>query len=477
MKNNYSKLPKCPTGIKGLDEITKGGLPYQRTTLIAGGPGSGKTILGMEFLVKGIEEFDEPAVFLSFEEDIESLIMNFNSIVDFDLKSYIENGKLFIEHIDTSGAEVPEAADFSIEPIFLRLENAIQKTGAKRVVIDTIETVFSVLSNSSKLRAEIKRLFRWLHEKKITAIITGEQGESSLTRQGLEEYVSDCVILLDHRVIDQISKRRLRIVKYRGTSHVSDENPFIIDSNGIRVVPITSLKLTHTALTDRISTGIPDLDDMMDNKGFYRASSILISGTSGTGKSSMASLFANSACSKREKCLYFSFEESVDQICRNMQSIGLDLRKHINNNLLHIISERTSALGLEEHLSKILQLIDKVKPDVLIMDPVSNFLSLGKGVEVKAMLTRLMDYLKENEITGYFTHLSEPDISSEQTNSQISSIMDAWLILHDHIYKNEKRRIFYLLKSRGMKHDKGIKEMIITDNGIQLKDPHFDVFI
>ncbi|MFO8234453.1 MAG: circadian clock protein KaiC [Bacteroidales bacterium] len=472
--NNDSYLPKCPTGIKGLDELTKGGIPYQRTTLVAGGPGCGKTVFSMEFLVMGIVEFDEPAVFLSFEEDLDNLVTNFNSM-DFDLKSHIDNGKLYIDHIDTTNAEVTETGDFSLDPIFLRLEYAIQQTGAKRVVIDTIETIFSSLSNARTLRIEIKRLFKWLQDKKITAIVTGEQGSNSITRQGLEEYVSDCVILLDHRVVDQISKRRLRVVKYRGTAHVADESPFIIDYDGIKVIPVTSLKLEHTALKERVSTGIPDLDNMMDNKGFYRASSILISGTSGTGKSSMASLFANSACTNGEKCLYFSFEESVDQICRNMGSIGMDLRQHINNELLHVISERTSTLGLEEHLSKILQMIKKVKPDVLVMDPISNFFTVGKGIEIKAMLTRLLDYLKEKEITGYFTNLSDPDISTEQTNTAISSIMDTWLILHDHFYKNEKRRLFYLLKARGMKHAQEIKEMVINDNGIQLKDPDFEV--
>jgi len=479
MKNKSERqddiaLKKTPTGIEGLDELTRGGLPGYRTTLVAGGPGCGKTVLAMEFLIKGITLYDEPGVFFSFEEDRESLMVNFVSM-GYDLYGLENQNKLKIDHVELQNSQIVETGDFSLDPLFLRLEYAISQTGARRVVIDTIETLFSSLTNRQKLRSEIKRLFTWLHEKRLTAIVTGELGEDSLTRQGLEEYVSDCVIKLDHRVVEQISKRRLRIIKYRGSSHITDECPFLITDSGVKVFPVTSLELKHTALDEKISTGIPDLDDMMDGKGFIRASSILISGTAGTGKSSFAASFAHATCTRGDRCLYFSFEESPDQISRNMSSIGIDLSPFVEAGSLHIISERTSTLGLEEHLSKMMQIIQRVRPKVLIMDPISNFLTVGRELEVKSMLTRLLDYLKQNEITGFFTNLADPTRTSEQTNAAISSIMDTWLILRDHFHKNEKRRIFYLLKSRGMHHSLGIKEMFLSGKGISLKDPDFTI--
>jgi circadian clock protein KaiC len=471
---NKEKLPKCPTGIIGLDELTKGGLPRNRTTLISGGPGCGKTVFGMEFLVNGIRQYSEPGVFISFEENIEGLQTNF-SAMGFDLAHLMSSDQLHIDHVDVSSAPPTETGDFSLDPLFLRLEYAINQARAKRVVLDTIETIFSALTNKKTLRTEIKRLFNWLHEKEVTAIVTGEKGEHAITRQGLEEYVSDCVVMLDHRVEDQISKRRLRVVKYRGSGHITDECPFLITEKGIKVLPVTSLKLEHSALKDRIPTGIPDLDGMMENKGFFKASSILITGTAGTGKSSLAASFAHAACSNNEVCLYFSFEESQDQICRNMLSIGIDLLPYIKNETLHIRSERTSSLGLEEHLTKILHTIEQYKPDVVIMDPISNFMSVGKELEIKTMLTRLLDYLKMKEITGFFTSLADPEVSTEKTNAAISSIMDTWLIVRDYYYKNTKRRIFYLLKARGMEHSLEIKEMKLSGEGITLKEPDFSI--
>jgi len=466
-------LKKCLTGIKGLDELTNGGLPANRTTLVAGGPGCGKTVFGMEFLINGIRR-NEPGVFMSFEENTENLTINFSSM-GFNIPEYIKNNQLYIDYVNVSDNPVTESGDFSLDPLFLRLEYAIDQIGAKRVVLDTIETIFSALKNKNKLRSEIKRLFTWLHKKQVTAIITGEKGKKDFTRQGLEEYVSDCVILLDHRVVQQISKRRLRIVKYRGTEHVADECPFLITSSGFKVLPVTSLKLNHVASEERISTGVPDLDKMMENKGFIRATSILITGTSGTGKSSFSSSFAHKACSQGEKCLYFSFEESEGQIVRNMNSIGINLKPFLKNETLHILSERTSTLGLEEHLTKILHHIETIQPRVIIMDPISNFFTVGKGLEIKIMITRLLDYLKTKEITGYFTSLAEPDLSVERTNSAISSIMDTWLVLRDYYHENNKKRIFYLLKSRGMEHSLELKEMQLSDNGISLKNPDFPV--
>jgi circadian clock protein KaiC len=467
-------LEKTPTGIEGLDELTNGGLPKNRTTLVTGGPGCGKTVMAMEFLMKGIEERGETGVFFSFEEDLDSLIINFAAL-GYDLQKYVNDQLLIIEYVHLLESDIVEAGEFTLEPIFLRLEYAIEQVGAKRVAIDTVETLFSALSDTRRLRSEIKRLFVWLQDKNVTAIVTGEKGQNALTRHGLEEYVSDCVIVLDHRIMEQVSKRRLRIVKYRGSRHISDETPFLISKNGIVVIPVTSLKLDHRALKDHISTGIPDLDQMMDYKGYYKGTSILVSGTSGTGKSSIAAKLADATCSRGEKCLYFSFEESVNQICRNMSSIGLNLDSYIDKKLLSIKSERTSTLGLEEHLLKIMQTVKEINPLVLIMDPITNFFSVGNMLEIKTMLTRLLDFLKAKEITGFFTSLTGSDGSTEQTNTGISSIMDTWLIVRDYHHKNEKKRLFYLLKSRGMKHSQKIKEMFISDEGIKLMDLDINV--
>ena len=469
-----SGIAKCPTGISGLDELTGGGLPFHRTTLVSGGPGCGKTVMAMEFLIKGIEDYGEPGVFMSFEEDEESLINNFQSM-GYELRHFIDTGKLCIEHVYLSQSEITETGGFSLEPLFLRLENALSKTQALRLSIDTIETIFSVIENKKILRTEIKRLFNWLHEKKVTSIVTGERGPHALTRQNLEEYVSDCVILLDHRVENQLSKRRLRIIKYRGSAHITDECPFIISRGGIVVIPVTSLKLNHTALKERISSGIPDLDKMLTDKGYYRGTNILVSGTSGTGKSSIAAKFADATCARNEKCLYFAFEESPDQICRNMNSIGIHLRKYIDNNLLHIHAERTSTLGLEEHLLKIIQAVNDFTPDVVIIDPITNFITIGQKLEIKTMLTRLMDFLKTCQITGFFTSLTGPEGSLEQTNTDISSIMDTWLVLRDYQHKNEKKRLFYVLKSRGMDHSKMIQQMLISSEGLHLKKTDFTI--
>ena len=473
-KANEERLEKCCTGIAGLDELTNGGLPKGRTTLIAGGPGCGKTVLGMEFLVNGIREFQEPGVFISFEENIHNLHVNFRSM-GFDLNNLMEKELLYVDHVDVLGVPVIETGEFSMAPLFLRLEYAIMKVGAKRIVLDTIEAIFSALTNKQILRTEIKRLFSWLYENNITTVVTGEREGNSITRQGLEEYVSDCVILLDHRVEEQISKRRLRIVKYRGSEHVADECPFLIDKGGFKVLPVTSLSLDHSALNVRISSGVPDLDEMMEGKGFFKASSILVTGTAGTGKSSLAASFAHAACSHGQVCLYFSFEESQDQICRNMGSIGLELSSFIKSEKLHILSERTSTLGLEEHLTKILHIIEQKRPNVVIIDPISNFLTVGRELEIKTMLTRLLDYLKMNEITGFFTSLADPDMHTEKTNTAISSVMDTWLVLRDYYNNNTKRRLFYLLKARGMDHSREVKEMKLSARGISLVEPDFAI--
>lgn len=472
-ENNIKKsdnfLLKCQTGIRGLDEITNGGIPGGRPTLVCGSAGCGKTLFAMEFLVHGAIEYDEPGVFMSFEESSEELAQNVASL-GFDLKELETTHKLILDHVSIERGEIEETGEYDLEGLFIRLNHSIDSIGAKRVVLDTIESLFGGLANENILRAELRRLFRWLKAKGVTAIITGERGEGKLTRQGLEEYVSDCVILLDNRVEGQISTRRLRIIKYRGSEHGTNEYPFLIDEMGISVLPITSLGLQHEVSSERISSGIPRLDTMMDGKGFYRSSSILISGTAGTGKTSVAASLANAACNRGEKCLYFAFEESPSQITRNMLSIGIDLEPWIKQGLLDIYSMRPTIYGLEMHLVKMHKLVMEFKPKVVIIDPVTNLITIGSNTEVKSMLSRLIDFLKSNQITALFTNLSHTGAGIEQTEFGISSLMDTWISLRDIEICGEHNRGLYILKSRGMAHSNQIREFLLTDNGIDLVD-------
>jgi circadian clock protein KaiC len=464
-------LPKTPTGVQGLDEITGGGLPTGRTTLVCGAAGSGKTMLALEFLVHGIREYQEPAVFMAFEETAEELRQNVASM-GFDLKQMEAAGKLVIDPVYIERSEIEETGEYDLEPLFIRLGNAIDSVKAKRVVLDTIEVLFAGLRNESIIRAELRRLFRWLKKKGVTAIVTGERGEHGFTRYGLEEYVADCVILLDHRVTEQISTRRLRIMKYRGTLHGTDEYPFLMSTDGISVVPITSLGLTHSALRDRVASGVPGLDAMLSGgKGFFRGSSILISGTAGTGKSSLAATFVNAACKRGERCLYFSFEESIDQVIRNMESIGLHLQPWVDKRLLQFEATRPSSLGLEAHLAAIHHSINESQPDVVVVDPISS-LMVSDSLGVRSMLIRLVDFLKVQHITAVFTHLSTAGTSYalEATHEGISSLMDTWLLLRDMESDGHRSYGIYVLKSRGMPHSHEIKQFRLTDNGIQIGD-------
>ncbi len=462
-----SALSKTPTGIEGLDEITNGGLPTGRTTLVCGGTGCGKTVLGMEFLVHGILDFNEPGVFMAFEETEEDLSQNVSSF-GYDLDKLQSDGKLAIDHVFIDRSEVEETGEYDLEGLFIRLANAVESVKAKRVVLDTIEVLFAGLANQSIIRAELRRLFRWLKDRGMTAIVTGERGEGMLTRYGLEEYVADCVIFLDHRITDQISTRRLRVVKYRGSLHGADEYPFLMGDAGISVLPITSVGLTHTVSNDRISSGIADLDAMLGVKGFYRGSSILVSGTAGTGKTSLSMTFLQAACERGEKALYFGFEESTDQIIRNMRSIGLDLRPWFESGLLHCHTVRPSSLGLEAHLASIHHVIKKVDPRVVVLDPITNFISSSDASAVKSMLTRLVDFLKMKQITSVFTHLSSAGGQLEKTDENISSIMDTWLLLRDVEHEGSRSCALYVLKSRGMAHSHEMRQFILTDEGILL---------
>ena len=463
------QLAKTPSGITGLDEITGGGLPKGRPSLICGAAGSGKTLFSMEFIVRGAVEFGEPGVFMAFEEKAEELATNVASL-GFNLDKLQKDGLLKIDHVQVERSEIEETGEYDLDGLFIRLGYAIDTIGAKRVVLDTIENLFSGLNNQAILRAELRRLFGWLKEKGVTAIITGEKGEGSLTRQGLEEYVSDCVILLDHRVVNQISTRLLRIIKYRGTVHGTNEYPFLIDDEGISVLPITSLELDADVSSQRISSGIPALDKMLGGKGFFRGSSILVSGTAGTGKTSIAAYFAHETCKRKERCLYFAFEESQQQIMRNMLSIGIDLKADIDKGLLEMHASRPTLFGLEMHLVDIHKKIKRFKPKTVILDPITNLITIGSIGEVKAMLIRLIDFLQTEQITVMFTALSLNTIVNEQTDEGVSSLVDAWLLVRDIESNGERNRGMYIMKSRGMKHSNQVREFVITDDGLDLVD-------
>jgi circadian clock protein KaiC len=462
-------LPKAPTGIDGFDEITGGGLPRGRTTLVCGSAGCGKTLFAMEFLIRGAMQYDEPGVCISFEETAEDLSQNVRSL-GFDVDKLIEQEKIAIDFVRIERSEIDEAGEYDLEGLFLRLGLAIDSVGAKRVVLDTIETLFSGFSNQAVLRSELRRLFRWLKDKGVTAVITGERGDGQLTRQGLEEYVSDCVILLDHRVTEQNSTRRLRIVKYRGTTHGTNEYPFLIDESGFSVMPITAMALHHGASNERVSSGVPRLDEMLGGGGFYRGSSILVSGTAGTGKTSLAGHIADATCARGERCLYFAFEESQDQYVRNMRSIGLDLKQWISQGLLKFHATRPTVHGLEQHLAAMHKLVKEFQPTTVIVDPISNFVSASTQREAEAMLIRLVDFLKTNGITAFFTSLTSGGGAMEATEQGMSSIVDTWLLVRDIELGGERNRGLYVLKSRGMAHSNQIREFVLTSHGIELRD-------
>ncbi|MES2306525.1 MAG: circadian clock protein KaiC [Gemmatimonadota bacterium] len=466
---NAPGLPKAPSGIQGLDEITGGGLPRGRPTLICGSAGCGKTLMAMEFLIRGAVEFGEPGVFMAFEETAEELAQNVRSL-GFDLDELVKQKKIVVDFVRIERNEIEETGDYDLEGLFVRLEYAIDSIKAKRVVLDTIEALFGGLSNQGILRAELRRLFRWLKEKGVTAVITGERGDGELTRHGLEEYVSDCVISLDHRVIDQVSTRRIRIVKYRGTVHGTNEYPFLIDEDGISVLPITSLGLQHSVTNERIPTGVAGLDAMLGGKGYFRGSTVLVSGTAGSGKTSLAAHFVEAACRRGEKCLYFAFEESPGQIVRNMRSIGVDLEPWVKKGLLHFHAMRSTMHGLEMHLASMHKLIQKFRPSVVVVDPVGSLLQVGSRRDTNAMLTRLTDFLKSEEITAFFTNLVSGGQELETTDVDISSVVDTWLLLREMELAGERNRAIYVLKSRGMAHSNQIREFVLTSRGIDLLD-------
>jgi len=463
------ELPKTPTGIRGFDEITRGGLPTGRPTLVCGGPGSGKTLLALTFLVNGALQFGEPGVLITFEENAEEMANDVASL-GFDLPQLIAEKKLAVDYVRVERSEIEETGEYDLEGLFVRLAYAIQTVGARRVVLDTIESLFAGLKNDAILRSELRRLFSWLKDKGVTAVITGERGEGLLTRQGLEEYVSDAVILLDHRVLDQVSTRRLRVVKYRGSYHGTNEYPFLIDAEGLSVLPVSSLALQHDAPLERVSSGISNLDAMLGGKGYYRGSTILVSGTAGTGKTSMGAHFLDAACRRGERCLYFLFEESPRQLLRNMRSIGLDLEPWVAAGLLQFHADRPSRFGLETHLATMHHVVADFKPTVTVIDPVTNLMTVGTSADVQAMLTRIIDHLKTENITAMLASLAPGQSEIERKENTISSLMDTWIVLANEEVHGRHRRGLYVLKSRGMAHSNELREFALTDRGLQVLD-------
>jgi len=460
-------LEKIPTGIPGFDEISGGGLPKGRTTIVCGGPGCGKTMMGIEFLVRGAQQFNEPGVLMAFEETPEDIATNVASL-GFDIQDLADKRKLFLDFLSVEPSDISESGDYDLEGMFIRLEHAVEAVGAKRVMFDTLEALFSSFSNTVVLRAEFRRLFRWLKDRGLTTILTAERGEGALTRYGLEEYVSDCVILLDHRTRDQISARRLRIVKYRGTKHGADEYPFLIDERGISILPLSSLQLQHEVSNDRVSSGIADLDEMLEGKGYFRGSSVLIAGTAGSGKTTVSASFVDAACTRGERCLYIDFEESRHQVARNMKSVGIDLDRWVEKGLLTHEAWRPTQFGIEMHLLRIHKLIENVRPQCVVIDPITNLLNGNNDKEVHSMLMRLMDFLKTSGITAVFVSLTAGGGELEKTTVGISSLTDTWILLRDLELNGERNRCVYVLKSRGMAHSNQLREFKITERGIKL---------
>lgn len=471
LSSNIRGLAKSPTGIAGFDEITLGGLPRGRPTLVCGSAGCGKTLFGLEFLVRGARDFGEPGVCMTFEERASDLTQNVAAL-GFDLEGLVDHKQLVIDHVQLERSMIEETGEYDLEGLFVRLNHAINSIGAKRVLLDTIEALFAGLSNESILRAELRRLFLWLKEKGVTTVITGEKGDGTLTRHGLEEYVSDCVIVLDHRITNSISTRRLRVVKYRGSTHGSNEYPFLIDQNGFSVLPLTSVDLNHKTSQERVSSGIPRLDEMLGGEGFYRGTSVLVTGTAGTGKSSLASAVANAACARGERCLVFAFEESERQAVRNMRSIGIDLEPWLKKGLLRYEAVRPSMFGLEMHLVRMHQAIQQFEPSIVVVDPLSSILQAGEQDEARNTMIRIVDFLKDRQITGIFTHLARHVDQQEHTDMAISSLVDTWILLRDIELQGERNRALYILKSRGMAHSNQVREFLLTNHGIELRDAY-----
>jgi circadian clock protein KaiC len=467
---NHHQLPKCPTGIKGFDEVTDGGLPKNRITLFSGSTGTGKTLLGLDFLIHGAVSYNEPGVFMSFEETTEELYIDVASL-NLNLQALVSKKRIRLEHVILERGDIREKGEFDLEGLFIRLEHAIDSIGAKRVVLDSIESLFAGIKDAGILRLEIKRLFRWLKRKQVTAIVTGELGNGAYTRSGLEEYISDCIILLDNRVREQISTRRIRVIKYRGSKHGTNEYPFVIDKGGLSVIPITSAGLDQPGTAKRVSTGIPSLDKMFRGAGYTRGSTVLVSGTAGTGKTSLAAAFAIDSCKRGERCLFLSYEESSGQLIQNMSSIGIHFESLIKKGLLKIVSTRPSFFGLEMHLLELYKTIADFKPQAVVIDPLTSLLGQGNQLELQSMLTRMIDLLKSRGITGFFTSLVSSTVQNDTSGEiGVSSLIDTWIVVRELEENQGKRRTrgLYIVKSRGMGHSSDVHKLILSDDGINL---------
>jgi circadian clock protein KaiC len=460
-------LPKAPTGIRGFDEITLGGLPKGRPTLVCGVAGSGKTIFAMEFLVRGAVQYNEPGVYMAFEENIDDLTENFRSM-GFDLKTLRARKQLAFDHVLLDRGETRETGEYDLEGLFARIDQATRSVGAKRIVLDSIEALFSGLSNTALLRAELSRLFRWLKERNLTAVVTGERDSGTLTRHGLEEYVSDCVVLLDHRVNEQVSTRRLRIVKYRGSTHGHNEYPFLLTPKGISIITVTGLSLEYRAPDERISSGIKGLDAMLGGKGYFRGSTILVSGTAGSGKTSFATAFVTAACRRRERGIYFAFEESASQLSRDMRSIGMDLEHWGSSGHLLIRAIRPTSHGLEAHLLGMHELVEEFKPSVVVVDPLTPFGPIGSLIDIQVMVMRLIDFLRSNQITVLFTSLTASGLAFEETAAGVSSAIDTWIVQRELDVGGERPRALHIVKSRGMAHSMRLAKFILSDRGVEV---------
>ena len=465
-----SGLSKCLTGIKGFDEITEGGIPRNRITLVSGSTGTGKTLLGIDFLINGAAKHDERGVFMSFEENQDELFEDVASL-NFDLRSLVTDKKILLEYVLLERRDVQSAGEFNLEGLFVRLELAIDSIGAKRVVLDSVDSLFAGVTDVGILRLEIKRLFRWLKDKNVTALITGETTQGTYTRHGLEAYISDCIIFVDNRVRDQISTRRMRVIKYRGSNHGANEYPFVIDENGLSVIPITSAGLDQPGSSERLSTGIPSLSAMFNGGGYTRGSTVLVSGTAGTGKTSLAAAFAVESCKRGERCLFLSYEESPGQLIENLSSIGFDLASLVESGMLLIVSTRPSFFGLEMHLLDLYKMLAEFKPRAVVIDPLTSLIGQGNHMEIESMLTRMIDSLKSNGITGFFTSL----VSSTRQNDNsgeigVSSLIDTWIVVRELEESEGRKRIrgLYIVKSRGMGHSSDVHKLVMSDSGMSL---------
>ena len=468
--SNDGQLQKCPTGIKGFDEITQGGLPKNRITLVSGGPGAGKTLLGVDFLVNGVIQYKERGVFMSFEETEDELYQDVASL-NLDLYGLVSKKEIRFEHVLLERHEVHEKGEFNLEGLFIRLELAIDSIKAKRVVLDSIESLFAGITDAGILRLEIKRLFRWLKQKQVTAVITGEQGQDSFTRHGLEEFISDCIILLDNRVRQQVSTRRIRVIKYRGSNHGTNEYPFVIDKDGLSVIPITSAGLDHPGTDEKVSTGVPSLDKFFAGGGYTKGSTVLISGTAGTGKTSLAAAFAVESCKRGERCLYLSYEESPGQLIQNMRSIGFDLERWSKKGTLKIVSTRPAFFGLEMHLLDLYKILADFKPTSVVIDPLTSLIGQADASEIQSMLTRMIDALKSKGITGVFTSLVSSTAQNDTSGEiGVSSLIDTWIVVRElEEDQGQKRtRGIYIVKSRGTGHSSDVQKMIFSDDGIHV---------